>query len=625
MHKDDRDIFFPDAAQIAKWPRPDAESMPKKYKAIYESRVSALLAMMEGTSINRAAKHFDIHRKTLTKIRNLALEPHSDGRPWGFRSCIPFIKKGGPQATVAELPGASAPHAFAMVLASFPHLKLLVDRFTGSLPNRGRCSPKFNRLYAEIKKTLVDAGVAHMYPLNTQTQGRRPLIAYIRHRRSVVIDAGGGSGTDAMPSLSRMDQIVNLLPLERVEFDAHRIDMKATMLVYTAKGEVVTRPVGAIWLLAIIDVATRAILAWLLVYGPGYKRFPVLRLFAKALTPWHPRPLNVANLHYSPGAWMPSLIDADGVLRRALTIAMDNAKAHHADDSIDNTLTFQLGVINAGYAHVAQARAHIESIFKTLETQVIRYLSGGFEPARVHTESAKPISIKKAAQHPIDPAALEDLMDVCISAYNAMPHSGLQGRSPREAFESYYVADGWYFASSRTADDVEKLTEIRTNVTIRGYRSDGKPPEVRWKGARYRSPLLLKRWDLVGKTYPAKIRFDDARKMRLLNPKTGELFVTLEALPPWHATPHTLEVRERAMIYLKNAGSLNEELIDAVEAYHEHTRLRVVDHKLSANHYVQAGVGSMLPKSTLHKPVAQDPSTYTPSTGWVSFRPKKEE
>jgi hypothetical protein len=306
-----------------------------------------------------------------------------------------------------------------------------------------------------------------------------------------------------------------------------------------------------------------------------------------------------------------------------MTFAMDNARAHHAGITMDNTHAFQLGVVNLGPAHIAQSRPYIEAFFKTVETQVLRYVAGGFEPARERGENAKPIATKKAERHPIDPIALEDLMDVMVANYNITPHSGLQDRTPREAFESYFEANGWYFASTRTAEDAEKLTEIRTYVTIRGYRRDGKPPAVRWKGARYRSSLIINRWDLVGTRYLAVIRFDDARKMRLFDPKSGELFVTLDALPPWHGTAHTVEVRERAMIYLKKAGMLHESLVDGVEAYHEHTRKQIVDNKISANHYIQAGVTNTSQRLSVRKPVAQDPTTYTPSTGWVSFRQKK--
>jgi hypothetical protein len=593
------------------------------YKDIYVARSDSLRAVINGTSINRAAQYFRVNRTTLTNVCKLAVQLHPDGRPWGFRACVPFVQKHKPLAADASLPQASAPHAFAKVLANFPHLKLLADNFKGPLPSRGSRSPAFDRLYKAIKKTLKDAGLEHLYPLNTQTQGRRPLIAYIRDRRSVVLEAGGGSGMDAAPSLNRMDQIVQVMPLERVQFDAHRIDTKSSMLVHTAKGEVVSRPAGEIWLLILIDEATRVILAWMLDYGPSYKRFAVLRLLAKALTRWRPRSLIVPNMSYRPDAWMPSAVGDDGIVVRSLTTAMDNAKAHHARLFMENAHACQLGVVNAGPAHVPQNRPHVEAFFKTAEDVLLRHLAGGFKPAKSYGEKPKAVSTKKAEEHPIDPEALEDLMDVFITNYHSTPHSDLQGRSPRQAFESYHENAGWHFASSCTAKDVERITEIRTYVTIRGYRRDGKPPEVRWKGARYRSSLLLKRWDLVGARYPAVIRFEEARKMRLMNPKTGELFVTLDALPPWHAVRHTVEDRERAIIFLNKVGLLNEELSDAIDAYHEHTRQRVIDRKLTANHYVQAGVGPAAAKPNTHKPAAQEPSTYTPSTGWVSFRPKR--
>jgi hypothetical protein len=623
MNSTCRDLLYPEGEDLLLWPAPDLQAMPEKYRPIYMARADALRAVVSGTSIHQAASHFGVNRTTLSSICRRSVELHADGRPWGFRACVPNTKKGFALAPSAEFPAAHAPHAFEKVLASFPEVKDLVDRYSGPLPRRGSPSAKFNRLYKRLKKELEDAGLSHLYPLNTQTQGRRALITYVYKRRQVVIAAGGGDGTEAPSALTRLDQVVSLMPLERVEFDAHHIDVKTTMLVHTAKGEVVSRPVGTIWILVAIDVCTRVILAWLLVYGPSYKRFPVLRLLAKPLTPWRPRQPTVADMHYSSKAWMPSLVDAHGLVHRALMIAMDNAKAHHAHLSMGNIHDFQLGMANAGRAHSPQGRAFIEALFKTLESQVLRYLAGGFEPARERGESARPVSTKKAEQHPIDPVAMDDLMDVFVANYHGVDHSGLQNRTPREAFESYFAAGGWFFTSTNTATDVDKLTEIHFYATIRGYRRDGKPPHVRWKGATYRASALMSHWDLVGRRFPAAVRFSDARQMRLFHPETGELFVVLEALPPWHATPHTLEVRERALIYLKQAGQLREDIEDAVAAYHEHTRQQVIEQKLPANHFIQAGAPIAPSKATPRKPVAQDPSTYTPSTGWVSFRSKR--
>jgi hypothetical protein len=325
-------------------------------------------------------------------------------------------------------------------------------------------------------------------------------------------------------------------------------------------------------------------------------------------------------MQYKAMAWMPSELPS---LPRALGIAFDNARAHHANDVRDAFDRSMHGYIHAGPSHCPQVRAHIEAFFKTTETEILRFIAGGFKPG-TNGEKPKKVSTKQEKEHPIDPRALDDLMDVAISLYNGTGHSGLQNRSPKQVLETHLNSGGWFFSSSQTRDDAEKMLIVTTTVTVRSNRKDGKPPHVRWKGARYRSTNLMRRWDLSGRKFKASVRFSDARVMRLYDESTGELFVTLEALPPWNASPHTIEDRERALISLQKTGELRDGVADAIEAYHKHTLKRVLDNEIGANQYIALGMPAPPLCELPGGQTTQDPSTYTPATGWVSFSRKRD-
>jgi hypothetical protein len=611
---------IPADSALTDFPLLDEESIPSSKRTEFHRRLKALYAVNEGMSVNASAIFFGVNRGTLTRTVRLSMDMHADGRPWGLRACIPHLRKTPKAPENVAIPVSATPRAMERILFAQPDIRAYVEQYRGPLPTRQHISTKFDRFFDGFKKRLRAAGLEYAYPLNTPHEGRRALRLYIARQRNQILEAGGGSGEDAMPSLTRMDQILGLRPLERIELDAHHIDVKSYIEVFTAKREVVLRPVKKIWIIVMLDVASRAILGWLLEYGDSYKRFGILRLFAKTLIPWKRRDLYVADMQYEAVAWMPSELPS---LPRPLGIAFDNARAHHANDVRDAFDRSMHGYIHAGPSHCPQVRAHIEAFFKTTETEIIRFIAGGFKPG---TNGQKPIKVstKQEKEHPIDPRALDDLMDVAITLYNGTGHSGLQNRSPKQVLETHLNSGGWFFTSSQTRDDAEKMLIVRTTVTVRSNKKDGKPPHVRWKGARYRSTNLMRRWDLSGRKFKATVRFSDARVMRLYDETTGELFVTLEALPPWSASPHTIEDRERALISLEKTGELRDGAADAIEAYNKHTLKRVLDNEIGANQYIRLGMSAPPLCELPDGQTTQEPSTYTPATGWVSFSRKRD-
>ena len=95
----------------------------------------------------------------------------------------------------------------------------------------------------------------------------------------------GASRVKPLAALRTDDQPPVSEPFDTVEFDAHRLDLRLTILDSDPFGQEQVLEIERVWLLAIIDVATRAILGYRLCLQREYDRYDVIRTFETALTP----------------------------------------------------------------------------------------------------------------------------------------------------------------------------------------------------------------------------------------------------------------------------------------------------------------------------------------------------
>lgn len=595
------DFAAPPDCVASNYPKPNRDFVKKKYLAKFDRRVLALSAVLDGASIQEAAKANGVDRTTLTAMNEAVTKIAPDGKPFGYRVCIPWYRVTDSEVPQAEVPLASCAGAFTQLLVALPELKALVRSFKGKLPSHNNPSPKFDVFFKKFLSHLKGKGLECHYPLNCGDSGRRALQNWIKREREVLLDLHVAENEDVDFTLTRVDQLFKLQPLDRVEVDGHIIDVEWHAQVPTRDGKWTSEQISGIWILVGIDVVSQVAFPCTLVIGPAYDRYDLLDAFANTLRPWKPRELIVPTLQYAFGAWMPTMArDAADVYRPA-SVAVDNALAHKAMMATENFGDHQLGVINLGFPHVPEGRPYIEAFFKRLETAVLRLLAGGFRPGKERGAKKKKVSTKSAKNHPVNIEALRDLMDVEISSYNVTPHPALQNRTPREVFEAHIDDGMWTTQSFLTAEDAAELLVLHQNVTIRGDKRKGVIPYVKFQHARYRSSKLTHRWDLVGKTFRASIASDSAHQMSLWD-DDGNLFVVLRALRPW-GIPHSLQQRSAILKCTKRGLLSIEGTDDALAAYHAFVRTKASEIQWAADAYVQEGL-----KETQQAPAQAKPS-----------------
>ena len=563
-------LSIPPNSEIATWPRPDEKMVPEAVRNRYHDRVRALEAVIKGSTLSDAGKLYKVDRNLLSTLIENAQKLDECGRPFGFRVCLPWSRTGPATPSDSGAPLAAAPHAFAQLLLAVPTARQLVSQFRGELPKRNRRSRAFETLFAEFKRCLKAANLEHAYPLNTHDRGRRALLDWFKRDRRRLLLNDIATPSDDATSVTRLDQMFALQPLDRAEVDEHWIDVNWHGLVPTPNGLWCSVPLSGLWIVAMVDAVLPICYSWTLVVGLSFSHQDLLRTLAKALAPWERRKLIVPGLEYAANAWMPNAVSSSNLVFRTASLALDNHASHIGKATTNNLRDFQVGVINHGYAGVPEGRAHIESFFGSLEESCLRLIAGGFRPAKTLEGKPEKTSNLRSEDYPIDLVALEDVIDVHISGSHVEPRDRLQNRSARDVFEAQLESGLWVTQSRLTASDAADLVAEQIFVTIRGNRKSNDLPHANFLDGTYRNQKLDQTWSLVGSKFRATVPFNDASKMILFDTE-GSVFVVLRSRSPW-ARPHSLEERRRARQWMKRGIFKVDEEGDAIGAYHRCVR-----------------------------------------------------
>lgn len=607
-----RSLSLPPESEIVTWPRPKATAVPVQHRKGYENRVKALEAVLKGSTLQSSADLYGVDREVLSSILGAAQTLDEKGKPFGFRACVPFMRTGPALPRSGEVPLAAAPHATAQLFRAVPPIAALVDGFKGELPTRNRNSRAFNRLMTEIRHELENRKLEHAFPLNTPDKGRRAILEWIKRGRARDLAQEIVTSTDEPVSVTRLDQVLRLQPFDRAEIDEHQTDVKWHGLVPTPKGLWTAVPLSGIFFIAAVDAVLPMCYAWSLVIGRGFNQHDFLGLQSKMLTPWKRRELLSPEMRYHESAWMPNGVETFDLVIRAASLAADNHASHRSKLVISNFTDYQVGIYNLGFPESPEGRPGIESFFDFMEENVFRKLAGGFRPAKAFDDEIERTSKLRPSDHPIDIEALEDLLDIEVSRFHALPRPSLQNRSVRQVVEQQLANGQWVTQSRLTQADAEDLVTRHLTANICGNELTHDPPHVNFLDGTYRNAAMDRQYSLVGNKYRASVPFSDASRMTLYDEK-GDVYAVLRARPPW-ARPHTLEERERARQWLKRGIFTldDEDGGDAVAGYHRCVRKLASKLQWAADLFVkaQSGTASQAAANDAPKKPALPPDTH---------------
>jgi hypothetical protein len=620
----DRESISDHLRDVATWPSVDPSALSDIERTVFYARQQAItLFLTEPSATMRAIQlRTGVDPKTIYRIIERCLSKHTDGQIFGFRGAIPYARlkayervQGINNAVGAQGVGLSG--AFGLLLEQYPKLEqfLLKQAKIRHKPING-APREIRKSVKRIHKGFLDecrkAGIRpHEYPLNQSLAGLRSLTEYLRRYDERTFESAARSRTATRVPPSAPENMEQAPPATRafevVEFDGHKIDLRISLRITDPHGFQDLVELTKIWILVLIDIASRAVIGYSLAISQEYNKDDVAAAFQAALVPFRPRQYKIPGLAIREGGGFPSSVLPQTEYACWEWLRFDGAKAHLSEDTVGR-LTHIVGCWpENGPSGEPDKRPFIERFFSLIAENFAHRLPG--------TTGSDPESIERALSDPkgdlsllVELEELEDMIEVAVADYNGQVH-GTVNRTPLEAMGQLLARDKGYL---RTLPAVVRqnlcLLQEAKVVTIHGSLKQRVRPHVNFLNVKYTSKILSSNSALIGKKLRIYYDVRDIRTVKAFFEDGAELGM-LSAAHPWCYTPHSVRVR-REISRLVRLGKLKyREGDDPIEAWEKMKRGNAKKDKRAATALAKAQTQSreLPPKLSLPEIAATRP------------------
>lgn len=596
-----------DSLRVGEWPQLDDRALTGDVRSLYRRRRDAVMAYVEGEPV-ASIVDMGVDRHTLRRLFARALRPHPDGRVWGWRALVPQVRvasyerQSAPKVLVHTKAGNAG--SFSQLLARFPELEaslrreLTARRVTlepggemGRLKGVKAAAERFRQTCRTLGLTQRD------YPLNQKDKAVRSLARTLRGWMDLDLPlATHVAGARIKPSsaLRSLPERAALRAFDTVEFDAHKMDLRLKVVDVDPTGGEQVWEIERVWLLAIIDVATRCILGWTLSSARECNRTHVVETVQRALTPQHRPTLSLPGLRLLPeGGFVSDSIEA---ARFACwrQLRLDNARAHLATTSLD-VLCETLGcTADFGPAYQPDDRPFIERFFGTVTQTLSRRLPGALPgPEGARAALARLREAKGTLRLLVTVQELDELLSVTVWNYHGTPHSSHGGHTPLSVMRRQVLGEATEAPSSASAPmRLRRLPPLMREhpallhdpvlCKVHGNVALGQRPYITFMHVRYTSKELAVSQRLVGQRLRVHVDPSDLRELTAVT-EDGQILQPLLASSVWRHEAHSLWLR-REFFKAKRARELNvEEGQNPIEAFVEQRRRKAGKRKRAAS------------------------------------------
>lgn len=576
MNDIENKVISSESMDISKWRQVLINNLSEKDKEIFINRKMAIELYIKGEkTIKEISEITGFHRNEITRLYNKCIQIDKDGKIYGFIALIPYKRIKNYSRT--SLNNSNKYNgAFSLLLAKYPNIS---EKIVNLYLNRNKIkveekSKKISYIYKHFLKTCKEEGILeNEYPFSTTDKGRRSFYRYIKEIDNKYDSESvkrNGDDVARYYNATGINSISNteiIRPFERVEFDGHKIDAIFSITYKTLEGDEITETLSRIWLLVIIDVATRVILGYHICLNIEYSSYDVLQCIKKSIYPKTKMEFSISGLKYPTGGGYTSL--KIPVTEWALwnEFSYDNAKANLAQ-IVREKLTQVVGCsVNAGPVKMPERRKFVERFFRTLEEngyhRLINTTGSNPKDPRRNAPENKAVEYKISAKH------LEEITEILIANYNENPHDGIYGFTPLEIMEQRI--NRGLIPRTMPIEQQEGISFLSMTVkrTIKGNKLSGKRPFIFFEGVEYRNEVLSRSPDLIGIKLDLLINIDDLRVIKAFLPDGSE-FGLLTATGKWGIRAHSLQLRKQINKLKRNKSIhfINSE--DPIEVFHSY-------------------------------------------------------
>jgi len=560
----------------------DALSPDKREKFI--NRKKAVDLYIDGAEINAIEQETHIHVTRINKLvaRCCRIDPATN-ELCGYAALLPYRHVEKYKRTPGSGGSGTSAGRFEQLLQNYPALACFIaNNYFGKKEATLEKNMQVTVLHHKFLDECRSLGIQdYEYPFNTASKGLRTLRRYIcglkSQNGSLAIKREGEAARQKYQSTGKGHKYstIPLAPYSLVQLDGHQIDMLYTVPVTNSDRSVSNLPATRLWLIAVIDTATRAILGYSLSSGENYSQTDVLAAIKDSIQPRARVGFTIPGFQYPKDGGFPCFAIEEANWAIFDAIMLDNAKAHLARDVVDKITEILKCAISFGPVATPETRGIIERFFGTLE-------ENGYHRAVSTTgsnaqDARRDGAEKNAANYGVTYNDLVQLTEYLIATYNTSAHTGLSGRTPIQVMRERIKNAGMApcISDPKMKETAARLTHITVERTVRGTFSSGKRPYISYEGVEYRNEAVSISDHLVGTKLFIEVDPDDISSVHAYTEDGIELG-HLSAAGIWGRRSHSLKTRKEALKFANSNKTKNSPFYASLTGYEEELRNRAV-------------------------------------------------
>lgn len=549
------------------WPSVLITNLDEKDRDIFLKRKKAVDMYLDDIPIKQIVKETGIGKNEPRRLVLRCLTLDKFGNPFGYTALIPNnrIKK--------------SPRQFSKLLQEYPELEELIrQEYFNKNKRKNVCEKKatVETIHKHFLKKCHELNIKETeYPFNTEELGKRSLYKYILSLQESDYDSYAyRCGENAVQKskstgIGKKNNPLIVRPFQKVEFDGHKIDAMIAIKFKTIEGDIKTEVMNRIWLLTIIDVATRVILGYHISLNKEYNQEDVLKCIQNAVKPKEKMNLTIPGLKYPENGGFHSLCIPETEWALFDEFSCDNAKSNVAKNVLDKLTKLVKCTVTLGPVGIPERRGLQERFFRTLEENGYHRLPST-TGSNINDPRRSKNCEKNAIKYEIKESDIEELTEIMIAQYNNTPHSGISQFTPLELMKQRIEERGLvpHIIPEYDRDNINFLTVTYKRI-VRGNKDKGCSPYINYQCVRYTSDILARSWNLIGKELTLLIDTEDIRVIRAYLPDGSE-FGLLSANGKWSIQKHSLKTRKAINKLEKDKKITLHSDDDPIDIYYEY-------------------------------------------------------
>ncbi len=524
------------------WPEFNEDAMQKDAYEVFSKRKLAVDYYIDGMKLNTITENTGINKQEVLRLVHRCRSFNESGNQAGYSPLIPRFQLANKLGKIEKL------------FLQYPSLETYISgNYFGDKEYTLEHGMNIRTLHSKFLEECLRLGVQdYVFPFDNKDKGYYTLRNYVKkleathHADTIKRNSKDAQQRFNSTGYGETSSFKSIFPYDVVQIDGHKIDLLYSVETENEQGEIVRMTAIRMWVIAVIDVATRAILGYSVTPSENYNQFDVLRAIRNSIVPHEKIHFTHEGLQYPDNGGFPSTCISETQWAIYDTIMLDNAKSHLAGKVVKKLTGDLKCTLNFGSVATPETRGIIERFFKSLETRGFHCLPGTTGSNIRDTKRNNPE--RESVKYAITYDDICELLEYLIAIYNNTPHSSLENQTPMQAMDRKIHDAGMQpcIVNEQEREKVQSLICYTEERDVCGGYNDGGRPRINFGGVSYHASDVKLPMDLIGKKVCIEINPNDVSHVKMFN-ENGIFLADMVATGEWGSRPHSLQTRQLAL------------------------------------------------------------------------------